>query len=321
MENTERKCDVSDLFSLFEDTISPADVLVSKLMAQVSAALTNERLWRHMDQSVFAKHIGVTRSQVSRWEQGDYNFSIEEIAEIAAKLNLDVDMDLKVITEKGAYSGTMPPLSETILERSRFAKCQSQCSRKHMDKQREAYGMDNTGKGRPWYVGTDWAWYRKNFENQVSKAIKLENVILDYMEKIQEHYRDRTTFTEEFARNQLNMSSRTFYRKLQGYQEAQRWAAKLERKTAKDYSYLKILALCRRPKEDNKYPSIPEDMKRTVKRLCKNRCVTKMELYKMLQDMAPKKGWENMPSYQTIVRYVTALEESDVNACRRRRKE
>lgn len=101
------KCGIDDLLSLFEDTLSPADVLSSKLMAQVSAAFTRERLKLHLTQSEFAKHIGVTQSQISRWEHGDYNFSLEKIADIAAKLNLDVNIyavDMSVYKSLEAYS-------------------------------------------------------------------------------------------------------------------------------------------------------------------------------------------------------------------------
>ena len=64
---------IEDLLSLFSETLTPADVLSAKLMAQFSNAIT---------------------SLISRWECGDYNFSINKIAEIAAKLDLNVDFKI-----------------------------------------------------------------------------------------------------------------------------------------------------------------------------------------------------------------------------------
>lgn len=87
-------CTIEDLFDLFEDSLSPADVLTSKLMAQISTSITKERLKLSMTQTDFANHIGATQSLVSRWEHGDYNFSIRKIAEIAAKLDLDVNITM-----------------------------------------------------------------------------------------------------------------------------------------------------------------------------------------------------------------------------------
>lgn len=87
-------CSIEDLLDLFEDSISPADVLASKMMSQISAAITKERLKLSMNQQDFASHIGATQSLVSRWEHGDYNFSIRKIAEIASKLNLDINISM-----------------------------------------------------------------------------------------------------------------------------------------------------------------------------------------------------------------------------------
>ena len=81
---------LSDVLDLFEDTLNPTDMLTAKIIAQISTAITNERLKLHMTQAQFARHIGASQSLVSRWERGDYNFSIRKIAEIAAALNLDV---------------------------------------------------------------------------------------------------------------------------------------------------------------------------------------------------------------------------------------
>ncbi len=85
---------INDLFSLFEDVLSPSDVLTSKIMAQVSTSITKERLKLGLNQADFAKRINASQSLVSRWEHGDYNFSIRKIAEIAVALNLDVNITL-----------------------------------------------------------------------------------------------------------------------------------------------------------------------------------------------------------------------------------
>ena len=87
-------CSIEDLFDLFEDSLSPADVLSSKMMAQISTAITKERIKLGMNQKDFATHIGATQSLVSRWEHGDYNFSIRKIAEIASRLNLDINISM-----------------------------------------------------------------------------------------------------------------------------------------------------------------------------------------------------------------------------------
>ena len=100
---------IEDLFDLFSESLSPADVISAKLMSQISTAITKERMKLSMNQADFAKHIDATQSLVSRWEHGDYNFSIRKIAEIAASLNLDVNFLFCNFTEHKTsdfYSGT-----------------------------------------------------------------------------------------------------------------------------------------------------------------------------------------------------------------------
>lgn len=123
MMNDAVKCDIHDLTALFENTLSPAAVLSSKLMAQVSAAITKERLKLHMTQTEFAQYISVTQSQISRWEHGDYNFSLEKIADIASRLNLDinisfVDMSVHKYSETYESDYAASPQTFTFVEKN-----------------------------------------------------------------------------------------------------------------------------------------------------------------------------------------------------------
>lgn len=92
--NKNKSCTIDDLLALFEDVLSPADVLSAKLMGQISSAITKERLALNLTQKEFASHINATQSLISRWECGDYNFSVNKIAEIASKLDLDVNITM-----------------------------------------------------------------------------------------------------------------------------------------------------------------------------------------------------------------------------------
>lgn len=104
------KCNktVDDLFDLFEPYLSAADVLAAKLQAQVCSAITRERVRRGMTQKQFAEFLGVSQGMVSRWEAGNYNFTLEKIGAIAAKLDLDPD-----ITITGSRASSSPSESNT----------------------------------------------------------------------------------------------------------------------------------------------------------------------------------------------------------------
>ncbi|MEE0172782.1 MAG: helix-turn-helix transcriptional regulator [Dorea formicigenerans] len=104
MMDKNKVCTVDDLFALFADVLSPADVLSAKLMGQISSAITKERLDLNLTQKEFASYIDATQSLVSRWERGDYNFSINKIAEIASKLDLDVNITMSHLEQSVSTS-------------------------------------------------------------------------------------------------------------------------------------------------------------------------------------------------------------------------
>ncbi len=94
MKNKHRK-NIHDVLELFENSLSAADVLSSKAQAQICDAIIKERLKRNMTQKEFAAFLHVSQGMVSRWESSDYNFSINKLAEIAALLDLDLDIRME----------------------------------------------------------------------------------------------------------------------------------------------------------------------------------------------------------------------------------
>lgn len=85
---------IEDLLGLFEESLSTSEILYAKLTAQISTGITKERLKMNMTQTDFAQHMDTTQPMVSRWESGDCNFSIKKLAEIAALLDLDVNITM-----------------------------------------------------------------------------------------------------------------------------------------------------------------------------------------------------------------------------------
>ncbi|MDO4602368.1 MAG: helix-turn-helix transcriptional regulator [Eubacteriales bacterium] len=125
------KYDIDSLLNLFEEYLEPSDVLLSKLMAQISTAITRERLKKHMNQSDFAKYINASQSLVSRWEQGDYNFSLKKIAEIASSLNLDVNISM--------YNAALHHVQNGIEYSPLVSTFKTSCSRKEAKYSTQSY--------------------------------------------------------------------------------------------------------------------------------------------------------------------------------------
>lgn len=87
-------CNMSDLLNLFTDDLSASDLLASKALGEISAAVVKQRLELGMTQKQFAQYMNVSQGMVSKWESSDYNFSVKALAEIAAKLDLDLNIHL-----------------------------------------------------------------------------------------------------------------------------------------------------------------------------------------------------------------------------------
>lgn len=66
-----------------------------ELIHEISMAIVHERKKLGMNQTEFAKFLGVTQGMVSKWESGEYNFTLENISNIFVKLNLDVNINVR----------------------------------------------------------------------------------------------------------------------------------------------------------------------------------------------------------------------------------
>lgn len=85
---------IDELFELFEKDITVSDVLSAKCMSDISSAIVKKRLELGLTQKEFAEYMKVSQAMVSKWEGGDYNFSIKSLAELAEKLDLDMEIRL-----------------------------------------------------------------------------------------------------------------------------------------------------------------------------------------------------------------------------------
>ena len=89
MKNS-RLCDLEDMISVFDTSVSAADIIAAKSLAGISAEIVKYRVNLGMTQKQFAEYMEVSQGMVSKWESADYNFSVKSLAYIAAKLDMDV---------------------------------------------------------------------------------------------------------------------------------------------------------------------------------------------------------------------------------------
>lgn len=90
--NKEYCANLNDLFEIFSERLTPSDIIASKVLGEISATIVKNRTELGMTQKQFAQHLNVSQGMISKWESSDYNFSIKALAEIALKLDLDLDV-------------------------------------------------------------------------------------------------------------------------------------------------------------------------------------------------------------------------------------
>lgn len=88
----EYSSDLNELLSLFDESLSTEDIIAAKILADVSEKIVKQRVEMGMTQKQFARFMGVSQGMISKWESADYNFSVKALAEIASKLNLDLNI-------------------------------------------------------------------------------------------------------------------------------------------------------------------------------------------------------------------------------------
>lgn len=106
---------ISALLEALADTLSPEEIMTAKCQSSVAAQLSNYRAKLKMNQAEFANHMGVSQGTVSKWENGDFNFTIGKLAEIACALNLDLSISLRNPNVRSASIGNETTYSSNVL--------------------------------------------------------------------------------------------------------------------------------------------------------------------------------------------------------------
>ena len=62
---------------------------------EISTLLVNYRIDHDMTQKQLAEILGISQAMVSKYENGDYNFTLKQICEICDKLDIEIEVKLK----------------------------------------------------------------------------------------------------------------------------------------------------------------------------------------------------------------------------------
>ena len=91
---------LNEFLQIFEEELTIADINASRYLGKISAAIAKCRIDMKATQKEFSEYLGISQGMVSRWESGDYNFTVRGLAEIAEKLGLELYINLKKYNTK-----------------------------------------------------------------------------------------------------------------------------------------------------------------------------------------------------------------------------
>lgn len=74
----------------FFNDLTEEEKAEAELMASIAIAIHNKRVSMNMNQQEFAELNGVSQAMVSKWESGEYNFTISTLRKILAALGITI---------------------------------------------------------------------------------------------------------------------------------------------------------------------------------------------------------------------------------------
>lgn len=104
------------LSKLFQTVMTPAERSANRQLALISAAIEMWRTEHNMTQAAFAEFMGVTQVMVSKWESGEYNFTVKTLSGISTKINIPLDVLFSGNLDTHAYESYEPMCSKTKVE-------------------------------------------------------------------------------------------------------------------------------------------------------------------------------------------------------------
>lgn len=110
----------NEMFDFLSSYLSKSDIYATKAIAKISMFIFQKRCDLGMTQKAFAEMMGVTQGMVSKWESAEYNFTVENIAQISEKLNVTFDIEFTPESEylqnntQNEYEDTVTGTQKTL---------------------------------------------------------------------------------------------------------------------------------------------------------------------------------------------------------------
>ena len=169
--------------------------------------------------------------------------------------------------------------------------------------------ISRTTETRPWYVDADLNHYIEQNRRAYYEAVETANVVQRFIDYSGDE--PKAAVAQRVAAG-LGISPQSLYRCREKLLEASAWALRLAQEDDQNHDHFKVLALCRKPRAKETFPSLSAEQRAIIENIWFNNHFSENDpkftlLYRGFIEIGQQRGWETFPSVKTVGRYVQYL--------------
>ena len=88
------KKSIREILNNLSDDAPKSEIYAAHYLGKISGQILNLRMQSGLSQEEFAKKLGINQSMLSKYESGEYNFTVKKLADICCKLDIDLTLNL-----------------------------------------------------------------------------------------------------------------------------------------------------------------------------------------------------------------------------------
>lgn len=88
------KNSTKNLFDILSEQFSKEELIAADISSNIAFSIIKYRHEHGMTQKQLAEKTKVTQAMVSKWENGDYNFTIESLAKLCVQLGMQLNCEI-----------------------------------------------------------------------------------------------------------------------------------------------------------------------------------------------------------------------------------
>lgn len=113
---------IEELLAALTENVPAEELLAADISSSLSNAIVRHRVSLGLTQRELAEKIGMSQSTISKWENGDMNFTIDTLADIAVKLGMSLTVELKSPVQIQKKDGYRTISREKVIDIRQYQK-------------------------------------------------------------------------------------------------------------------------------------------------------------------------------------------------------